>query len=114
MSKKNTTIEYLDLNLYANYWGNHGYHHTASASLHYALREALRIAYEEGLKTRYAHHRENANLLRAGLQEIGAPPFIPAEYRLPPLTTAAVPDGIEPHALRAKLLNEKSQADLGR
>ncbi|MBT3189748.1 MAG: aminotransferase class V-fold PLP-dependent enzyme [Anaerolineae bacterium] len=97
---------YLDLNLYANYWGNHGYHHTASASLHYALREALRVAYEEGLDARYARHRANAELLWAGLEEIGVPPFIPAEYRLPPLTTAIVPEGVDPHALRAKLLNE--------
>ena len=97
---------YLDLKLYANYWGQHGYHHTASASLHYALREALRVTYEEGLETRYARHRENAELLWTGLEEIGAPPFIPAEYRLPPLTTAIVPEGVDPHALRAKLLNE--------
>ena len=97
---------YLDLNLYANYWGNHGYHHTASASLHYAMRESLRIVYEEGLDARYARHRKNAEFLWAGLEEIGAPPFIPAEYRLPPLTTAVVPDGVEPHALRSKLLNE--------
>lgn len=97
---------YLDLNLYANYWINHGYHHTASASMHYAFREALRIAYEEGMDARYARHRANAELLWAGLEEIGAPPFIPAEYRLPPLTTAIVPEGVEPHALRAKLLND--------
>ena len=97
---------YLDLNLYQNYWGNHGYHHTASASLHYALREALRITYEEGLDARYARHRENAELLWAGLIEIGTPPLIPADFRLPPLTTAVVPERVDPHALRAKLLNE--------
>ncbi len=97
---------YLDLQSYANYWINHGYHHTASATLHYALREALRITYEEGLDARYARHRTNAELLWAGLEEIGAPPFIPMEYRLPPLTTAVVPEGIAPHELRAKLLND--------
>ena len=33
---------YLDLKQYANYWGGaHGYHHTASASLHFGLRERL-------------------------------------------------------------------------
>lgn len=97
---------YLDLQSYANYWIGHGYHHTASATLHYALREALRIAYEEGMDARYARHRANAALLWAGLEEIGAAPFIPAEYRLPPLTTALVPQGVDPNQVRAKLLND--------
>ncbi|MCF6278464.1 MAG: alanine--glyoxylate aminotransferase family protein [Anaerolineales bacterium] len=106
--KRNTPVSsfYLDLNAYQNYWGNHSYHHTASASLHYAFREALRMAYEEGLEERFARHRENAEILWAGLQEIGAPPFIPADFRLPPLTTAVVPQGVDPHVLRAKLLND--------
>ena len=97
---------YLDLQSYANYWMGHGYHHTASASLHYALREALRIVHEEGLETRYARHRFNAELLWAGLEDLGTPPFIPEEYRLPPLTTAVVPHGVDPNTLRAELLKE--------
>ncbi len=98
---------YLDLKLYANYWGGaHAYHHTASASLHYALREALRILAEEGLEKAFARFRANAEMLWQGLEAIGAPPFIPLEYRLPPLTTARVPEGIDPHAVRSRLLNE--------
>jgi alanine-glyoxylate transaminase/serine-glyoxylate transaminase/serine-pyruvate transaminase len=98
---------YLDLKLYANYWGSaHGYHHTASASLHYAFREALRMAAEEGLEARFARHRANAELMWAGLEKIGVPPFIPVEYRLPPLTTAKVPTSVDPHTIRASLLNE--------
>jgi alanine-glyoxylate transaminase/serine-glyoxylate transaminase/serine-pyruvate transaminase len=98
---------YLDLKQYANYWGGaHGYHHTASASLHYALREALRMIYEEGLENVHERMRANAELLWNGLQAIDVVPFIPLEYRLPPLTTAQVPDGIDPHAVRAKLLSE--------
>ena len=97
---------YLDLKQYVNYWGNHGYHHTASASLHYALREALRMIYEEGLDNVHARMRTNASLLWSGLEAIGVDPFIPLEYRLPPLTTAKVPAGVAPHELRAKLLSE--------
>jgi alanine-glyoxylate transaminase/serine-glyoxylate transaminase/serine-pyruvate transaminase len=98
---------YLDLKQYANYWGGaHGYHHTASASLHYALREALRMIYEDGLENVHERMRANAELLWNGLQAIDVVPFIPLEYRLPPLTTAQVPDGIDPHAVRAKLLSE--------
>jgi alanine-glyoxylate transaminase/serine-glyoxylate transaminase/serine-pyruvate transaminase len=50
--------------------------------------------------------RSNASLLWDGLEEIGVDPFIPLEYRLPPLTTAQVPAGVEPHTLRGKLLSE--------
>ena len=108
IAKRTKTVSsfYLDLQSYANYWMQHGYHHTASASLHYAFREALRITYEEGLGTRYARHRKNADLLWEGLTALDAPPLIPAAYRLPPLTTAVVPDGVAPHELRAKLLND--------
>ena len=97
---------YLDLKQYVNYWEKHGYHHTASASMHYALREALRMIYEEGLDNVHARMRSNAQLLWDGLESIGVDPFIPLEYRLPPLTTAQVPDGVDPHALRGKLLRE--------
>jgi alanine-glyoxylate transaminase/serine-glyoxylate transaminase/serine-pyruvate transaminase len=98
---------YLDLKHYANYWGGaHAYHHTASASLHYALREALRMIYEEGLDNVHARMRKNAELLWSGLSAIDVPPFIPIEYRLPPLTTAQVPAGVDPHKVRAQLLSE--------
>ena len=98
---------YLDLKSYANYWGGtHGYHHTASASLHYALREALRMIYEEGLENVHARMRANAEMLWQGLEAIDVRPFIPHEYRLPPLTTAQVPTGVDPHQVRARLLEE--------
>jgi alanine-glyoxylate transaminase/serine-glyoxylate transaminase/serine-pyruvate transaminase len=98
---------YLDLKLYANYWGDgHAYHHTASASLHYALAEALRTLLEEGLDPAFARFRGNAEQLWQGLEKLGAGPFIPLEYRLPPLTTARVPAGVDPHQVRGRLLNE--------
>jgi alanine-glyoxylate transaminase / serine-glyoxylate transaminase / serine-pyruvate transaminase len=98
---------YLDLNAYANYWmGGHAYHHTASANLHYALAEGLRVIVEEGLDNTFARIRSNAESLWRGLEEIDMPPFIPYEYRLAPLTTAQVPAGVESHQVRARLLNE--------
>jgi alanine-glyoxylate transaminase / serine-glyoxylate transaminase / serine-pyruvate transaminase len=98
---------YLDLKGYANYWGGaHAYHHTASASLHYALLEGLRVLTEEGLDNAIARYRANSIHLWDELVKLGVPPFIPLEYRLPPLTTARVPSGVDPHAIRARLLNE--------
>lgn len=101
------TSFYLDLKAYANYWtGTHAYHHTASANLHYALAEGLRVIVEEGLDNTFARLRGNAETLWRGLEEMDMPPFIPLEYRLPPLTTAQVPTGVDPHQIRARLLNE--------
>ena len=98
---------YFDLKGYANYWmGAHAYHHTASANLHYALTEGLRVIVEEGLEQTFARLRNNSETLWQGLEDLDVPPFIPLEYRLPPLTTAQVPAGIDPHQVRARLLNE--------
>jgi alanine-glyoxylate transaminase / serine-glyoxylate transaminase / serine-pyruvate transaminase len=98
---------YLDLKAYANYWmGAHAYHHTASANLHYALSEGLRVIAEEGLDNTFARLRGNSESLWRGLEDMDLPPFIPLEYRLPPLTTAQVPTGVDPHQIRTRLLNE--------
>jgi len=64
------------------------------------------MIYEEGLDNVHARMRANAELLWGGLEAIGVTPFIPLEYRLPPLTTAQVPAGVDPHDVRGKLLSE--------
>jgi alanine-glyoxylate transaminase / serine-glyoxylate transaminase / serine-pyruvate transaminase len=98
---------YLDLKLYADYWmDGHAYHHTASSALHFGLYEGLRVIAEEGLEAMFARYRSNAEMLWSGLEEIGVQPFIPKPYRLPPLTTARVPDGVDPHKVRAQLLKK--------
>ena len=98
---------YLDLDLYANYWnGAHAYHHTASASLHYALIKALQLVLKEGLEARFARHRSNAELLWQGLVDLGLPPLVPLEYRLPVLTTPRLPEGLDEAAVRSRLLAE--------
>jgi alanine-glyoxylate transaminase/serine-glyoxylate transaminase/serine-pyruvate transaminase len=98
---------YLDLSSVEKYWGSaRTYHHTAPISMNYALREALRLVYEEGLEARFARHRANAELLWAGLEGLGLEPCIPLGYRLPSLTTVWVPDGVDEAAIRRRLLDE--------
>jgi alanine-glyoxylate transaminase/serine-glyoxylate transaminase/serine-pyruvate transaminase len=97
----------LDLKLYWNYWNeSHAYHHTASSALHCALHEALRMIAADGLDTTWARYRANAELLWAGLEDMGVRPFVPKEYRLPSLTTARVPENAHPHEIRARLLEK--------
>ncbi len=105
--KQRVASFYLDLGLCSAYWnGAHVYHHTASSSLHFALHEGLQIIAESGLEETFARQRAIAELLGHGLEQRDLQPFSPLAYRLPPLTTARVPPGVDPHKLRGRLLNE--------
>ncbi len=98
---------YLDLSLLSRYWGDErSYHHTAPISMNYALREGLRLVFEEGLEARFERHQHNARLLWDGLEAMGLELVIPGEYRLPTLTTVYIPDGVNGAEVRAKLLSE--------
>jgi alanine-glyoxylate transaminase/serine-glyoxylate transaminase/serine-pyruvate transaminase len=98
---------YLDLSLLDKYWGHERtYHHTAPITMNYALREALRMAAEEGLEQRFARHRQNAALLWEGLEALDLPPFVPIEHRLPSLTTATLMPSIDDASIRRRLLDE--------
>jgi len=99
---------YLDLRLLDGYWAGaqRVYHHTAPISMIYALREALRLALDEGLEARYRRHQEAYKSLLAGLSRLGLEPAVAAEHRLPTLTAVKVPDGVDEKALRRRLLEE--------
>ena len=99
---------YLDLSLVERYWGQERfYHHTAPISMNYALREALRLIYEEGLEARWQRHRLNHQALLAGLQTMGLEPFVADEaQRLWSLNAVRIPGGIEDAKVRAQLLQE--------
>jgi alanine-glyoxylate transaminase/serine-glyoxylate transaminase/serine-pyruvate transaminase len=98
---------YLDLSMVEKYWGKERtYHHTAPITMNYALREALRIAAEEGLEARFARHRANAELLWQGLEAMDLSPLVPVEHRLPTLTTPQIPPYADDAAVRRHLLDD--------
>jgi alanine-glyoxylate transaminase/serine-glyoxylate transaminase/serine-pyruvate transaminase len=98
---------YLDLSLLEKYWGDERtYHHTAPVNMNYALRETLRLVYEEGLEARFSRHQANAEMLWAGLEDQDLSLLVPADYRLPSLTTANVPPGVDALEVRKQLLND--------
>jgi len=100
---------YLDLTLLEKYWGpERVYHHTAPATMFYALHEGLRLVLEEGLTQRVTRHQKNAAAFAAACEAMGMPLRVAAEFRLPPLTTVRVPDGVDEAAVRARLLKERS------
>lgn len=109
LERRKTPVEnwYLDLSLLSKYWGDERtYHHTAPISFNYALFEGLRVIAEEGLEARWERHRRNAALLWQGIEAMGLELHVPAEFRLPTLTTIRVPEGVDEVRVRARLLQD--------
>jgi alanine-glyoxylate transaminase/serine-glyoxylate transaminase/serine-pyruvate transaminase len=109
LKERKTRVQsfYLNLADLESYWSEgqtRVYHHTAPISMIYALREALRMAMEEGMEERIRRHGRNATALRAGLEALGLELFADPEYRLNPLTTVAVPEGVNEARVRRRLL----------
>ncbi len=98
---------YLDLLLLEKYWGEERvYHHTAPVSMFYALREALKIVYEEGLENRFRRHEMLGDRLKMELEGLGFKLFAQEGYRLPMLTSVGLPVGMDDARTRSRLLNE--------
>lgn len=98
---------YLDIQLIDKYWSaERVYHHTSPALMNYALREALAIILEEGLKNRWKRHERNSQALVAGLEAMGLQMLAAPEHRLWTLNTVRIPDGIDDARVRTRLLNE--------
>lgn len=104
--KTKVPIWYLDLTMIQNYWGQQrAYHHTAPINMNYALRESLRLIYEEGLENRFARHELNSQALKAGLEAMGIKMWAQEGHRLPMLTSAVIPEGVDDVTVRKYLLN---------
>lgn len=100
---------YLDLSMIRDYWGSErAYHHTAPISMNYALHEALRIIYDEGLENTFKRHRTLGTALHKGLEAMGLELHVDEKYRLPQLTSVRVPEGIDEKRVRDQLLNNYS------
>jgi alanine-glyoxylate transaminase/serine-glyoxylate transaminase/serine-pyruvate transaminase len=101
---------YLDLAMIAHYLDSttRTYHHTAPISMIYGLHAGLGVLLDEGLEQSWARHAENGALLQAGLEKLGFRLFAADGHRLPELTTAWVPDGIDEAAVRRRLLDQWS------
>jgi alanine-glyoxylate transaminase/serine-glyoxylate transaminase/serine-pyruvate transaminase len=99
---------YLDAALLADYVGEGSqrkYHHTAPINMMYALHEGLTIVEDEGLQARFQRHGEVGRRLQDALVERGFSLFAQEGYRLPQLTSAALPGGLEEGPLRRTLLD---------
>ena len=96
---------YLDLGLLEDYWVRRKYHHTISASLVYALHEALTAVAEEGLESRWARHERHHRALVAGLAAMGLDLLPPEAERLWTLNAVRVPARVDEARVRRDLLS---------
>jgi alanine-glyoxylate transaminase/serine-glyoxylate transaminase/serine-pyruvate transaminase len=98
---------YLDLLLLDTYFEGHRYHHTASATMFYALREGLALIAEEGLEARWERHRHNHLAFVTGAEAMGLKMHVAEGQRLWALNTLGVPEGIDEVKVRKYLLEER-------
>jgi alanine-glyoxylate transaminase/serine-glyoxylate transaminase/serine-pyruvate transaminase len=98
---------YLDVSLVTRYWGaDRVYHHTAPISMIYGLHEGLRLVLEEGLEGRWTRHDRLGAKLQASLVEMGFSLLAEDGYRLPQLTAAGLPAGVDERDARGRLLQD--------
>lgn len=99
---------YLDVTLIRRYLGQERlYHHTAPISMLFGLHAGVRIALEEGLEERWSRHERVGRAFQKRLEELRFTLFVEEEHhRLPQLTAALVPDGIDARELKSRLLRE--------
>ncbi len=98
---------YLDVTMITRYWGaERVYHHTAPVSMLYALHEGLRLVLDEGLDARWTRHESLGEELQRALVEMGFELLAAEGYRLPQLTSASMPAGVDEKTARKRLLDE--------
>ncbi|MEX2431146.1 MAG: alanine--glyoxylate aminotransferase family protein [Dehalococcoidia bacterium] len=106
MDSRKTKVQsfYLDLTMLRKYWQQRAYHHTAPVSMIYALREALRLALEEGLEARWRRHDRSAAALYAGVEAMGLSVVAGKGCRVPGVTAIHAPEGVDEAEVRKYLL----------
>lgn len=99
---------YFDLSTIEKYWleSNRIYHHTAPILLVYALREGLKLLYEEKIENRWARHKDNIQMLVEGLEGIGLTIFTDKTFICPAITAIKIPKGVKDENIRKTLREE--------
>lgn len=106
MESKRPHSFYLDLKR-ASLAANRGETpYTPAISLIFALREALCMIEEEGLREVFQRHIILKDALREGMRAIGVKPFAPDTIASPALTTFLPPEGVDVHKLRRLMARE--------
>jgi len=105
---------YFDLRLLNDYYHeSHRYHHTASATLFYALHEGLTLVEEEGFEKRTArHHRMHLRFVKE-VEALGLQMHVAEGHRIWNLNTPRIPAGVDDAKVRKQLLEKHGIEILG-
>jgi alanine-glyoxylate transaminase/serine-glyoxylate transaminase/serine-pyruvate transaminase len=108
LKQRKTPVDcfYVDLQLLDSFYTGKKYHHTASATMFYALREGLAIVKEERLEARWERHRRNHEAFVEGVEALGMKMLVPEGHRLWTLNTPRLPAGADDAKIRAFLLEK--------
>lgn len=109
MRNRSTPVRsfYLDLGLLHEYYlaPAHRYHHTASATMAYALHAGLQVLLEEGREVVWARHGSVGARLQDALTKRGFGLIAEEGHRLSQLTATSLPPGLDEAPLRQALLD---------
>jgi alanine-glyoxylate transaminase/serine-glyoxylate transaminase/serine-pyruvate transaminase len=104
---------YLDFQLLDSFYTGRKYHHTASATALYAIREGLAIVKEETLEARWERHRTNHEAFVKGIEAMGLEMHVAPGHRLWTLNTPRIPAGIDDARVRTWLLENRNMEIAG-
>jgi (S)-ureidoglycine-glyoxylate aminotransferase len=96
---------YLDLAMIMDYWSDKALnHHTEATTMLYAARECARVLLHEGLANSFSRHALASQALVSGLQAMGLKLFGDLKHKMPNVTGAHVPQGVDGEKVRRALL----------
>jgi (S)-ureidoglycine-glyoxylate aminotransferase len=99
------TSAYLDLRTFEARWSGQDVDSgEIFGPMLFAVREALALVLDEGLTERWDRHRRASTSLRAGLAAMGLELYADPSVRVPMITLARVPPGIDEASVRSRLL----------
>jgi alanine-glyoxylate transaminase/serine-glyoxylate transaminase/serine-pyruvate transaminase len=107
--KRKTKVQswYLDLSMIEKYWGSERiYHHTAPISMNYALHEALRLIFEEGLEASWQRHRQVHQVVIREMRKLELEPAVAEAIRAPMINAIRIPEGTDDAKVRQRLYDE--------
>lgn len=95
---------YLDLDGLRAFASDERRHQTFPAPLLFALTEVLQLAQEQSMEYRERRHRNRRDALVAALTALGLEVLVNPAHRLPSVTVARVPTGVDGARVRERLV----------
>jgi (S)-ureidoglycine---glyoxylate transaminase len=98
---------YFDLAMVMDYWSDNALnHHTEATTMLYGSRECAKIFVEEGHAAVFKRHADASRAMVAGLQGMNLKVYGDVAHKMPNVTGAWIPEGVNADRVRNAMLNE--------